>query len=457
MELTEFKEIIKKAENNHNKFITEATKGNNYYRNKSDIKNTGAAAIDEVNSYLVKLGKNPLKSADNRIPTNWHKVLVDQKCGYMFTYPPQFDTEDNQNNKQLLEKINLCLGDDYEKIIKQLCIDSSNCGIAWLAYWYNKGDDFQYYFVNPLGVIPIYDVKSVKPKMLYLIRFYLIDDKTTQYEVWDENEVTYFIKGDKGEFTQGETLRHTYGEIPFIPFKNNDLCASDLSMYKKLIDCIDKLVSGFANDIDDLQEIIWTIENYAGETNKYEYNEETGEQVLKEINLLQKLKADKFITVDEGGKIDAIRNEIPYEARSKFLEILQEQLFISAMAVNPNPERTGQATGSYIKFLYSLLELKAGLLETEYRGALSQLIKAILKYLNLSTDIKIEQKWIRNTPRNDVEVVQMIAQTPNTIVSDETKTKEHPLVENWTVERERIEKEQKSLQQNALDDWRGDE
>ena len=208
-----------------------------------------------------------------------------------------------------------------------------------------------------------------------------------RYELWDSKQVCYLERLSSKHDIEFEALpngqynieSHTYGEIPFIEFPNNDARLNDLQMYKGLIDAVDKLISGFANDIDDIQEIIWVIRNYAGEAMEKAYDKD-GNEVEASIDLRQKLKAKKYAMVDENGGIDTLRNEIPYEARGRFLDILTEQLYISAMAVNPNPEQTGNATGTYIEFLYSLLELKGGLMELEFRPALNQLIRAILKY-----------------------------------------------------------------------------
>lgn len=464
-DIIQIRDLITRYRKDHQDFLARAQEGLFYYENQNKILRTGAAAIDEVNAYLKSLGKSPLRSADNRIPTNWHRILTDQKVGYLFTYPPQFDLKGNDGDQSIPERIQDTLGEDYEKVIKQLAVDASNCGRAWLHYWYQPGGKFEYYFIDPLQVIPIYDKQSVKPVLQYLLRVYSYIDGTgkdkTRFELWDDTEVAYLEQDTQPgaqiqfEMPAGEPniQRHSYGEIPFIEFANNGSRTGDLPMYKQLIDAIDKLISGFANDIDDIQEIIWVIRNYAGEADRKEYNEETGEEVDVEIDLRQRLKAMKFALVDENGGIDALRNEIPYEARGSFLEILINQLYISAMAVNPDPEKTGNQSGVYIDFLYSLLELKAGLMETEFRPALSRLCKAILQYLGLDRDTPIQQIWTRNKPRNDQEISQMIAQTPETVLSDETKTKVHPLTDDWQEERKRIEKEQEKRQQDAMDQW----
>ncbi|WP_447515774.1 phage portal protein, partial [Clostridioides difficile] len=52
--------------------------------------------------------------------------------------------------------------------------------------------------------------------------------------------------------------------VPFIEFLNNDLEVRDLDNVKHLIDVYDKVYSGFVNDIEDIQEVIFVLTNYGG-------------------------------------------------------------------------------------------------------------------------------------------------------------------------------------------------
>lgn len=481
-DLTVIRKYISNTELEYSKFATMALEGFNYYNNFDKIKTTGAAAVDEVNGYLEKIGANPLHCADNRISLNRHRLVVDQKIGYLFSEPPQIDVPSDDTgtgNNATLKQVQDTMGTQWPKVIRQLGLDASNTGKGWLEYWSGKDDTgkniFDYWYINPLTIRPIYDRSTAKKKLQYLIRAYaFLDDggnPVTRYEFWDEKEVAYLLKPEATAECRNPVIYfellpngtyniqpHTYGRIPFIEFQNNAHADNDLIMYKDIIDALDKLVSGFANDIDDIQEIVWVLKNYDGEREVFAYNadgtfktDSNGDPIKRPVDPVQMMKLKKFIYASGDGGIDALRNEIPYEARKAFRDILNEEFWIASQAVNPNPPTAGNQSGVYISFLYGLLEHKSGLMETEFRPSIDEFLKAILHYLGADETTQFNQTWKRTRPQNDTEISTIIAQTPDTVMSDETKTKVHPLVDDWQAERKQIENEQQERQQNYLD------
>ncbi len=452
------------------KFAVQAQQGFDYYDNRDSIKHFGAAAIDEVNKFLKLKGSNPLRSADNRISMNRHRTVVDQKAGYLFSVPPQFglsadDTEDG--DKALLQRVNDTVGTQWPKVIRQLGIDASNTGRAWLTYWVdNDTKKFDYWYLNPMTVVPVYDRSTVKKRLKYLLRVYAFNDAAghpvTRYELWSDTQVAYLIRPEASGTAPKPAIaydtlpdgswniqRHNYGRIPFIEFRNNAKALPDLIMYKDIIDALDKLMSGFANDIDDLQEIIWVIKNYDGEKSSPVFDKDgkqlkdaDGNPLIRPVDPVQMMKAKKWIGVDDRGGVDAVRGEIPYEARSKFRDILDEEFWTAAMAVNPNPPTAGNQSGVYTDYLYGLLELKSGLMETEFRDSIDEFLKAVLHYLGTDETKRFIQTWKRTKPQNNAELAQIIALIPDTVMSEETKTKICPFITNWEAERSQIKKEQ---------------
>ena len=464
-DLQTIKKLIKTAEDEFADFEKHAKTGFDYYNNKGRIKTTGAAGIDEVNAYLRLKGSNPLKSADNRIGLNLHMIVVDQKIGYLFSDPPTFSVaKDSTGGDLLMTQVSQVLDAQFSEVIKQIGTDAANTGRGWLAYWKDESGKLDYWYINPLTVLPIYDRSTPKRKLKYLIRRYSYTDdrgeSVTRYEVWDDKEVAYLIKADNTPAIGFECLPdgqynivpHEYGRIPFIEFRNNAKAFYDLMMHKDIIDAMDKLVSGFCNDVDDLQEIIWVIKNYAGETSEVDYDKD-GKEIEKKVDLLQMLKAKKWVAVDDKGGLDTVRGEIPHEARTKLFDLLYKQFWVAAMAVDPNPERIGNQSGEYMEFLYGLLEQKASLTETMFRTALDEFLQAIVKHIGMDVSVKFVQTWKRTKPRNDKEIIENISSTPSNVMSDATKTKIHPYIEDAESERKQIETEQQEKAQNLLDQY----
>ena len=358
----------------------------------------------------------------------------------MCSYPPQIDVP---LCKEAAKKVNERLGAQWGRVLKRLCIEATNCGVGWLAYWYGGDGKFNFWCVPTSEIRAVYDPNSIMPKLKYVIRT-VSWGENVRYELWSQSDVCYYLAVD-GDIALDSSIgdngrvEHSYGRVPFIPFYNNQFGSGDLQMYKPIIDAMDKLVSGFANDIDDMQEIIWVIKNYAGEFSQTDYDAE-GRPVSREIDLLQRIKTKKLISVEGDGGVETLKGEIPYEARREFLDILTRQLYIAAMAVDPFPRAVGQVSGVYVDFLYSLLELKAGITETEFRPAIDELCRAIMRFDGFE-EFETEQLWTRNKPRDFLETVEMLAKTPEGILSHESMTKAHPLTENWQLEMERIKKE----------------
>lgn len=416
MEIEQLKKIMPRLLREHETVVKHGEEGQRYFENHNDIKDNGVANF-YANDRVADI--NPLKVADNRISHNWHNLLVNQKVAYCLSYPPIFDLGNETYNGELTA----LLGDDWAKDIKDLGIAASNCGIAWLHIWIDEDNKLQLATVEQKQVIPIYS-SDLKKKLLQVIRYYsLVDehgDSYLRYEVWDEEKVQFYQKrGESGRLSPenipelGEEMAHGFGMVPFIPFYNNGNHKNDLIMYKDLIDAYDKVFSGFNNDLDDVQEVVFVLENYGGED---------------KADFIQDLKEHKVIKVDADGGVNTIRAEIPYEARQSFLDATRKQIFISGMGVDPDPERFGNSSGVALEFLYALLELKAGMLETEFRTGFNALLRLIAQYKGWSIG-SIKQTWARNMIRNDQETAQ-IARESAAIISEKTIVSNHPWVDN---------------------------
>lgn len=415
-----------------------------YYANQTEITYKGVSPKDN---------DDPLRRADNRIGHNFHEILVDEKTAYMFTYPVLFDIDQNQ---ELNERVAEILGDDFERKIKNLCIEASNCGTAWLHYWIEGLSDklFKYEMVNTEEIIPIYN-NGLERKLESIIRVYTcyeeleeqIEDQAFTYvEYWTDKTMDRlrFLGGSCiGQPLNEEHITHTLEVVPFIEFANNIKKQSDLERYKNLIDLYNRVISGFANDLEDIQQIIYILENYGGQ--------DLGE-FLGDLKRYKAIKTESDGISNSSGGVKTLQIDIPVEARKVILEVLKKQIYESGQGLQQDIESVGNASGVALKFFYRKLELKSGLLETEFKTSFAEFIKAILKFCDITEYKKITQTFTRNMISNDLEDAQ-IAQMSIGVIPDKLVRRRHPWVES-PEEVEIMVKEQQSLEENKTNDYK---
>lgn len=447
MDINKIKRIIKYDYDRRRQIAIEKK----YYENDNMIKITGILPADT----------DPLRNADNRVSHNFHQLITDEKVAYMFTNPVLFDVSDEDTNKKIVET----LGDDFKSESAYLCTNATNNKVAWLHYWIDDGDiknkkdskknkkKFEYATVETEQCLPIFDGK-LKKKLIGFYRYYEVLEEDERYntksyvifEFWDNKHCEkYKFKGN----LQGTGLTympeaydefiHELEEVPFIEFKNNRNMISDLKKYRDLIDIYDKVMSGYANDLEDIQQLIYILENYGGED-------------LKDfLGDLKRYKTVKTETTSSGtkGDVRTLAIEIPVEARNSILDILKKQIYESGQALQQDNEDFGNASGVALKFFYRKLELKAGLTQIEFEKGFNKLIRAIMKFLNIS-DWKtrtITQTWTRNMISNDLENAQIANESKsNETISDETIVKNHPWVENSEEELKKIKKQKEEAE-----------
>ena len=391
--------------------------------------------------------ENPMRNADNRVPFNFHGLLVNQKASYMFTAPPLFDVGNKSANKQLAA----FLGDKYAKVCKDLCINASNSSIGWLHFWKNEEGDFRYAVVPSEQIIPVWS-SDLDKELLAVFRTYMdIDEETGDayvvYEYWtDEMCSAYRMKtGEEIEHLEAYPVfvvdpklcemsseyEHGIGEVPFFPFFNNNTNTGDLKNVKALIDTYCKVFSGFVNDLEDIQEVIFILTNYGGQ--------DLGE-FLRDLKYYKAIKIDNDGQDDKSG-VSTLTIDLPVEAREKLLSTTRKCIFEQGQGIDPDPENFGNSSGVALNFLYSLLELKAGLQETEFRLGFGRFIRCVCRNLNIPIkDDTILQTWTRTSVKNDLELSQ-IAQQSSGIISDETLITNHPWVDDPAKELERLKQQ----------------
>lgn len=440
MDVKALKELLKNTGTQHKRFSDRYEKSIKYYNNENDItlRTNGKSIVKEDGK------KDPLRRADNRVSNNLHQLLIDQEAGYVATVAPQIDVDSETDNQRIRD----VLGDQFALVINKEVIDAANAGVGWLHYWIDEDNNFRYGIVTPSQITPVYDT-TLDNKLLGVLRSYKQLDTDvgkyfTVHEYWNDKEAQFFktkasdqtviepfnkiVSYDTTagyETGQSNTYTHNLGRVPFIPFPKNIYQKPDLFKYKGLIDAYDHIYNGFLNDVSDVQQVILVLNNYGGTD-------------LKEfMDTLRDYKAIKFNNAGNGDKsgVEKLTIDIPVEARKTLLDLTRENIFTEGQGIDPNKFETTNASGTAIKMLYSNLELKAANTQAYFTNSINDLIRAIMRYLNLKDPEgrKITQTWKRTRVEDDLAKAQTVATVAN-YTSKEAIARSNPIVDDWQQE-----------------------
>lgn len=375
--------------------------------------------------------KDLLRKADNRIPHNFHQLITDEEVDYLLSYAPIVDIGEEEANKAIA----VALGDNFLKTCRALDVEACNSGCAWLHYWVDVAKrSLAYASVPSDQIIPIM-ADSLEHKMDKLIRYYgvtltegITKKSYTRVELWDNTKCEYFLlPGDLSSVTllpsqtkDEGTLEHKFGRIPFIAFPNNNRYQGCLNKYKGQIDAYDIVVSGYVNDVMDIQQVIYILENYGG-TNLNEF--------------IDDLKRYKTVSVgDDGidgsnGDLRTLTIDIPVEARNSLIETLKKEIYTSGQALSRDVTSVGNASGQTLKFFYRDLDLKVGDKEVEFTAGFRELIRVMCEYNSIAITAPIMITFTRNRISNDEETAQICKDSVG-VIPQKLIWKNHPFVDN---------------------------
>ena len=221
---------------------------------------------------------------------------------------------------------------------------------------------------------------------------------------------------------------------------------TDLAMIKDLIDAYDKLVSGLANDIEDIQDAIYVLKGYQGtDPNEFSTN----------------LRYFKLIKVDETGGVDKLEIHIPIEAKNSHIKRLEDDIYRLGMGVDVSAEKLGNSSGVALKFLYSLLDLKVDMAEAQFKRGIRHFLKIISAWYGVMYGAPFERKDVKVTFNRSliVNTKEQIVNVANSVgmLSAKTLLSNHPFVTDVDFELTQMQEEGitpvwNSARENEIDD-----
>lgn len=389
--------------------------------------------------------------ANHKLQHNFHYELINQTKNYLCGKPVRLSWKDEASpNDMLKTTVNdiIYKYNDWGIFNQENVKNAQKYGIAWSRVVIDKNGKLRLINVDSREVIPFYDdYKSLECVIRIFEKTEYKEDGTKEKvkyaEVYDDTFKDVYRKktGDyellapdvpllQRQMEYGQLVMNgqalNWGAIPWVMWKFNEDEMDSLTPIKSFVDMLDINLSDLANNIDDIQDAIWILENYQGQSIE---------------QFMQDLKIKKAINVGEGGSVQSKTIDIPYEARMKLYEACEKNIYRFGRGIDfANRQQLGNSTGVALKWSYGPLDEKADELEQNGQSALNQLFNLILTYLkhigmnSLGLDSNsIEFIFDRTMITNEKEIIESVIRSA-TLLSTKTLLENHPMVDDASEE-----------------------
>lgn len=333
-------------------------------------------------------------AANSKIASNFFHRLNTQRNTYLLGNGVMFKGGDATKEK---------LGDSFDHELKE---GAYNALIHGVSYGFWNVDRVHFFPFTEFKALPDEKTSAIRAGIRFwqldetkpLIAILYEEDGYTRFEQSDsdhdlemiDNKKPYKFTVQKTEFA-GEEIIDTsnYGALPIIPLYGSRLKQSTLVGMKRAIDSYDLIRSGFANDLTDVSQIYWLIENASGMDN----------EDLQRFRDRLKLMHIGNVDVSDGTKVTPYTQDVPYQARKQYLDDIRSELYEGFGALDVHAVAAG-ATNDHIDAAYQPMDEEAD----DFEFQVSSFIKQLLKLIG----IEDEPLYKRNRISNMTEQTNMI-------------------------------------------------
>lgn len=312
---------------------------------------------------LTGLELEDFTASNSKIASNFFRRLNTQRNTYSLGNGVSFNGEGIKRR----------FGDRIDATVLSCGYHALIHGLAFI-YWNGKANLFK-----ATEFAPLWDEET--SVLMAGIRFWQIDaDKPMCAVVYEKDGFTKWKK-NKGDFAVHEkkrayvlNMRHTpaegeeiigeynYSALPIVPLWGNSLHQSTLVGMRSQIDSYDMIRSGFANDLNDVAQIFWILENYGG----------MSDADLAKFRDRLKLNHIAEMDTSDGGKITPYTMQIPFEARQTYLDGIRKSIYEDYGALDVHAV-SANSTNDHLEAAYQPLDENADDFEMQIINAFQTL------------------------------------------------------------------------------------
>ena len=331
-------------------------------------------------------------SACYKIPSNFFSRFITQQVQFLLGNGVTWENDDTSDR----------LGNDFDTRLQDAGREALKCGVAFGFFNLDHVEIF-----SLLEFAPLYDEEN--GALMAGVRFWQIDKskplRATLYEIdgytdymW-ENGVGQILREKRPykltiSFTDVDGITIYNGEnyptFPIVPLWGNAARQSEIIGLQEQIDAYDLIKSGFANDLDDVSQIYWTISNAGG---------------MDDIDLaqfVQRMKTVKAAAVQDGEQVQAHSLDIPYSAREAILDRLRKDMYRDYMALDTDEISGGAVTATQIRAAYEPMNAKAD----EYEYCIIDFIQGILSIAGIEDNPTFTRSYLVNQSEEIQNLIQ---------------------------------------------------
>ena len=372
-----------------------------------------------------------ITAANNRISSNFFHRLNTQRCTYSLGNGISFTDHIEQVTDE--NGVPVQVDTTKKRLGPKFDTDTKKIGYKGLIH----GVSFGFWNVTRLHMFPVTEFAPLWDEdtgaLRAGIRFWrLDDDKPMTAILYREdgfityksesglNNMTFHTEDERpkpykvtisstpadGDEIVGES---NYGVLPVVPFWGSDLHQSTLIGMREKIDSFDLIRSGFANDLQDVSQIYWIVENCGGMN------------MADLMKLRDRMRITHFVetnTGDDGGHITPYTQEVPYQARQQYLDSIRAGIYEDFGALDVHTVAAG-ATNDHIDAAYQPMDENAD--DFEYQ--VIEFVQQILKLVGIE-DTPI---FKRNRISNQKEQTDMVMEAAQ-YLDDETVLRKLPFI-----------------------------
>ena len=391
----------------------QAAVGQRYYEAEHDILNYRVFYYN-TDGILVE----DKARSNSRICHPFFTEHVDQLTAFMLSFE-QNPIQAKATAEGLQDHLDVYFDDEFWAEMAEVITGTTAKGFDYLYGYKNHEDRLAFQHADSLGVVEV-RAKDTDDGCEYVIYWYVERIGKNQklikrIQIHDKDQIWFYVQEDDGKLVldhnqlinprpnvvwtdpkTGAMYGDSLGFIPFWRLDNNRKQFSGLKPIKGLIDDYDMMECGLSNNVQDFDTPIHLIRGYDGDD-------------LSELQ--QNIKTKKIMGVSSEGGLEILTVDIPYQARKTKADEDEKNIYRFGMAFNSSQMGDGNITNVVIRSRYTLLELKAGKLETRIRRFLKPIIHVVLDEINTNngtdyqySDVEIHFEHI--VPTNEQENVQ---------------------------------------------------